>query len=87
MDEASPFMRDWALKWLRGSIESYIRGNTPINMVKGRIKKAMKSYSISIDEIEALINSISHDPLINVPGELLSERVKPLIAFIREIKG
>ena len=80
------FERDWALRWIRGSIESYILGRTPLELIKGRIKKAVKSYGVSPKDVNAIINSVLVDPLINIPKELREERVKPLIGFIKDLE-
>ena len=81
------FERDWALRWIRGSIESYILGRTPLELIKGRIKKAVESYGVSPKDVSAIINSILVDPLINIPKELREERTKPLIEFIEDLGG
>lgn len=83
----SSFTKEWALKWLRGSIESYIRGKTPLEVIKGRVKRAVKSYSVELSEVEALINTLLIDPLVNAPKELREERVRLLLEFIKELKN
>jgi hypothetical protein len=84
--EASPFMREWALSWIRGSIESYLRGKTPINIVKGRIKRAIESYGVKPEEISAIINLLQIDPSLTIPRELREERARPLLGFVEELK-
>jgi hypothetical protein len=84
--EAFPSMRDWALSWIRGSIESYLRGKTPINIVKGRIKRAIESYGVKPEEIDAIINLLQIDPSLTLPREIRKERAKPLLEFIEELK-
>jgi len=79
-------MRDWALNWVKGSIVSYLRGRTPINIVKGRIKRAVESYGISPKEVGAIISLLQIDPLLNVPKELREERARPLLEFIEELE-
>jgi len=79
-------MRDWALNWIKGSVESYLRGRTPINIVKGRIKRAVKSYGIRPNEVGAIISLLQIDPLLTIPKELRKERAKPLLEFIKELE-
>jgi len=84
--EASPSMRDWALNWIRGSIESYLRGKTPINIVKGRIKRAIESYGVKPEEIGTIINLLQVDPSLTIPRELREERARPLLEFVEELR-
>jgi hypothetical protein len=56
-------IKDWAIKWVEGSIISYVRGRTPLNMVIGRIKRALNSYGLKIDEILALIDAVESSPV------------------------
>jgi len=79
-------MRDWALNWIKGSVESYLRGRTPINIVKGRIRRAVESYGIKPKEVGAIISLLQIDPLLNVPKELREERVRLLSEFIKELE-
>ena len=81
------FERGWALRWVKGSIESYILGRTSLELIKGRIKKAVESYGVSPKDVSAIINSILVDPLINIPKELREEKTKPLIEFIEDLEG
>jgi len=84
--EAFPSMRDWALSWIRGSIESYLRGKTPINIVKGRIKRAIESYGIKPEEVSTIISLLQVDPSLTIPRELREERAKPLLEFIENLE-
>jgi hypothetical protein len=84
--ETTPYVRNWALNWVRGSIESYLRGNTPINIVKGRIKRAIESYGVKPEEISTIINLLQIDPSLTIPRELREERARPLIEFIEQLK-
>jgi len=84
--ETTPYVRNWALNWIRGSIESYLRGNTPINIVKGRIKRAIESYGVKPEEICTLISLVQIDPSLTIPRELREERARPLIEFIEQLK-
>jgi hypothetical protein len=79
-------MRDWALNWIRGSIESYLRGKTPINIVKGRIKRAIESYGVKPEEVGTIINLLQVDPSLTIPRELREERARPLLEFVEELR-
>jgi hypothetical protein len=78
--------KDWALRWIRGSIESYFIGKTPLEIVKGRIKRAVKSYNVNPKEVGAIVNSVIIDPSLNAPKELREERAKPLIEFLSKLE-
>jgi hypothetical protein len=56
-------IKDWAMKWVEGSIISCVKGKTPLNMVVGRIKRALNSYGLKMDEILALIDAIENNPV------------------------
>jgi hypothetical protein len=86
VSEGPPSLRDWALSWIRGSIESYLRGKTPINIVKGRIKRAIESYGVKPEEVDTIINLLQIDPSLTIPRELREERARPLVRFIEELK-
>ena len=79
-------MRNWALNWIKGSIESYLRGSTPVNIVKGRIKRAIESYNVKPEDVEAVISLLQRDPSLTIPKELREERARPLLEFIEELK-
>ena len=65
---------------------SYLRGNTSINIVKGRIKRAVKSYGVKPEEIGAITSLLQIDPSLTIPRELREERARPLLEFIEELK-
>ena len=65
---------------------SYLRGNTSINIVKGRIKRAVKSYGVKPEEIGAIISLLQIDPSLTIPRELREERAKPLLEFIEGLE-
>jgi len=56
-------IKDWAIKWVEGSIISCVKGKTPLNMVVGRIRRALNSYGLKMDEILALIDAIESNPV------------------------
>jgi hypothetical protein len=51
------------MKWVEGSIISCVKGKTPLNMVVGRIRRALNSYRLKMDEILALIDAIENNPV------------------------
>jgi len=82
-----PSTRVWALKWVRGSIESYILGRTRLEVVKGRVRRAVESYGVSLEDVRAVVSSLLVDPLVDVPRELREERVRLLTDFLRQLEG
>jgi hypothetical protein len=73
-------IKDWAMKWVKGSIISCIRGRTPLNIVVGRIRIALNSYGLKIDEILALIDAVKSNPIYlpNLSKAEKSARLKPI---------
>jgi len=86
IENTSSFTKEWALKWLRGSIESYFLGKTPLEILRGRVKAAVKSYGIKPREVRAIVNSLLLDPLVNTSRTLAEERARPLLEFIEELE-
>jgi len=78
--------KDWALRWIRGSIESYFIGKTHLEIVKGRIKRTIKSYNVNPKEIKTIVNSVLIDPSLKSPKKLREERTKSLIEFINTLE-
>lgn len=85
MTSMPSYAKDWALKWLKGSIESYVLGRTSIEIVKGRIRRAVESYGVRPEEVGAIISLITLDPTLNASRELREEKAKPLLEFIKEL--
>jgi hypothetical protein len=73
-------IKDWAMKWIEGSIISCVRGRTPLNMVVGRIRRALNSYGLRMDEILALIDAVESNPvyLPTLSKAEKSARLKPI---------
>jgi hypothetical protein len=42
----SGFTKDWALKCVEGFLVSYFFGKTPLNVVKGVVKRVIESYGV-----------------------------------------
>ncbi|MEM3974744.1 MAG: hypothetical protein QXM43_09965 [Desulfurococcaceae archaeon] len=57
--------KSWAIKWLRGSLISFLRGNIDKKILLGRMRKCYEEYSLSIADIEALIESLVVDPSLD----------------------
>jgi hypothetical protein len=85
---AAPYFseKEWALKWLRGSIESFFRGKTSLQIVVGRIRRAVESYNVSVAEVKQIIGSLLIDPSINIPREIREEKAKELLKLVEEMK-
>jgi len=81
------FERSWALRWVRGSVGSYILGRTRLEVVRGRVRRAIESYGVSPEDVRAIVSSLLSDPLLDVPRELREERVRPLMDFLRQLEG
>jgi hypothetical protein len=78
--------KEWALKWLRGSIESFFRGKTSLQIVVGRVRRAVESYNVSVAEVKQIIGSLLIDPSINIPREIREEKAKELLKLVEEMK-
>jgi len=83
----STFTRDWALRWVRGSVESYLLGRTSLEVVRGRVRRAVESYGVSPGDVEAIVSSLLVDPLVGTPRELREERTRPLLDFVKRLEG
>jgi len=83
----STFTRDWALRWVRGSVESYLLGRTSLAVVEGRVRRAVESYGVSPGDVEAIVSSLLVDPLVNIPRELREERARPVLDFVKRLEG
>jgi hypothetical protein len=82
-------LREWAVKWVEGSIISYVRGRTPLNMVVGRIRRALNSYGLRMDEVEALIDTIENSPvyLPSLGKDEKAVRLKPVKEALTSLQG
>jgi len=68
-------------------LESYILGRTRLEVVKGRVRRAVESYGVSLEDVRAVVSSLLADPLVNVPRELKEERTRLLTDFLRQLEG
>ncbi len=81
------FSKEWALKWLRGSIVSYMRGKISLNMMIGRVRRCIESYGVSPSEVESLMQSIILDPGLVLGGQEERRRVlEPLFRYLSDLK-
>jgi len=83
----STFTRDWALRWVRGSVESYLLGRTSLEVVEGRVRRAVESYGVSPGDVEAIVSSLLVDPLVGIPRELREEKARPILDFVKQLEG
>jgi hypothetical protein len=82
-------MREWALKWIEGSLISLIKGNTPLNIVIGRIKRSIESYGVKPRDVMSLISSIESNPvyLPSLSSEEKTTKLKPVKDVIETMMG
>jgi hypothetical protein len=82
-------VKEWAMKWVEGSIISCVRDRTPVNMVVGRIRRALSSYGLKTDEILALIDAVESNPvyLPTLSKAEKSVKLKPIREAVAEIKA
>ena len=79
-------LRDWALKWVKGSIVSYFFDKIPLNVVMGVVRRAIKSYGVKPGEIRDIIGLKILDPGLNIPSKVREEKARPLLEFIERLK-
>lgn len=81
--------REWALKWIEGSLISFLRGRTPLNMLIGRIERAIESYGVSPTDVLSLIALIENSPLYlpSLPAEEKKARLKPVKEVVEKMSS
>ena len=81
--------KEWALRWIAGSIVSFLKGRTPLNILLGRIKKSIKHYGVSIDEIFGIIRSIGENPIYisMLNSEDVATKLELLTSSLRRFEG
>jgi hypothetical protein len=74
-------LRGWALKWVEGSIVSYMQDRISLKILIGRIKKAVASYGVGEKEVLAIIGVIQSSPvyLPSLSQEEKAHRLAPLL--------
>jgi hypothetical protein len=58
-----------------------------LEVVEGRVRRAVESYGVSPEEVRAIVGSLLVDPLVNIPRELREEKARPLLAFVKRLEG
>ena len=86
MKHVNPNSREWALKWVEGSVVSYIKGSTSLNILLGRIRKALKSYDVTLNDIDILLKNIEVDPKYSTPMEVRREKIEELRKALESLK-
>ena len=81
----NPNSREWALKWVEGSVVGYIKGSTPLNILLGRIRKALK-MGVTLNDINLLLKSIEVDPKYSTPMEVRREKIEELRKALESLK-
>jgi len=73
-------VKEWALKWIQGSIISYLKGSISFRMLLGRINRALNSYGIERAEILAIISAIQANPVYfpSLSQEDKASRLEPV---------
>ena len=77
--------REWALKWVEGSVVSYIKGSTPLNILLGRIRKALK-MGVTLNDVNLLLKSIEVDPKYSTPMEVRRKKIEELRKTLESLK-
>ena len=85
MKHVNPNSREWALKWVEGSVMGYIKGSTPLNILLGRIRKALK-MGIALNDVDLLLKSTEVDPKYTMPVEVRREKIEELRKALENLK-
>jgi len=83
---AVSYEKEWALKWLKGFVERYFRGKASLQIIIGRVRKALKAYSVGINKVRQIANSLLLDPSIDTPKQIRKERAKELLKLVKNLK-
>jgi hypothetical protein len=79
------FTRDWALRWVEGSILSYVRGGINLNILLGRIRSATTTYGVGRDEVLAIVGVIKDSP-VYLPSLSKDEKISRLAPLIEALR-
>jgi len=74
------------LKWLKGFVESYSHGKTFLQIVVGKVRKALKAYSVSLDEVKQIVNSLLLGLSMDISKRVREERVEELLKLIEDFE-
>ena len=78
-------VREWALKWIEGSFRSYVKGRTHLNMVLGRVKRAVESYGVKENEVFGILELIK-GPLV-LPSMPVEEKARKVAELKSALEG
>ena len=78
----SGFAKEWALRWVEGIVVSHLFGKTSLNIVKGVIRRATKSYGVKPRVIGAFKSLKTLGTALNMSRKTREERARPLLDFI-----
>jgi hypothetical protein len=79
------FAKKWALRWLEGFVASHLFGKTSLNIVKGVVRRASKSYGVKPRVIGAFISLKTLDTALNI-SRTREERAQSLPEFIENLE-
>jgi hypothetical protein len=82
----SGFAKEWAFKWFEGFVVSYLFGKASLNVVKGVVRRATKTYGVKPRVIGAFITLKTLDPSLNISRKTREERARPLLKFIENLE-
>ena len=82
----SGFAKEWALRWVEGFVVSHLFGKASLNIVKGIVRRAAKSYGVKPREVGAFITLKTLDPSLNISRKTREERARPLPEFIENVE-
>ena len=63
----------------------YIKGSTPLNILLGRIRKALK-MGVTLNDVNLLLKSIEVDPKYPTPMEVRREKIRELRKTLEGLK-
>lgn len=80
LNSQQEWFTEWALKWVEHSILSYTNGETSLNILLGRIRRAMERYGIKRGNVLAIIELLQKNPvyLPLLSEEERSSKLRPL---------
>jgi len=82
----SGFAKEWASRWVEGFVVSYLFGKASLNVVKGVVRRAAKTYGVKPREIGAFITLKTLDPSLNISRKTREKKAKPLLEFIENLE-
>jgi len=83
---AEDWKKEWAMKWLEGSILSYVKGRITLAMLLGRIRRALESYSIRKEDVRAILSLIQDNPAY-LPSLTKEEKESKVKTVLNALEG